>query len=222
MRRRIAVVAVTAALAACGLAGCSGGDDKGPDAAPKATVLQPGRPGEPNKTAVLGPSPATPPADAEVRFVQMMIPHHQQAVEMSVLAPGQASSAKVKALADRIDKGQAGEISVMQSWLKKVGKPTTSGGGGHGGHGGKQSPQASHAGMAGMATPAQMAQLREAKGAAFDKLYLQLMITHHQGALTMVKDVLYKGTDVVVQEMARDVQSTQLAEINRMKDLMEE
>ncbi|KAB2345566.1 DUF305 domain-containing protein [Actinomadura rudentiformis] len=220
MRQRIAVVATAMALAACGLAGCSGGDDKKPDTGQKATVLQPGRPGEPNKTAVIGPSPAKPPTDAEVRFVQMMIPHHQQAVEMSVLAPGQASSAQVKALADRIDKGQAGEISVMQSWLKSVGKSTagTGTGGGHGGHGGKKDP---HAGMPGMATPEQMTQLREAKGAAFDKLYLQLMIVHHQGALTMVKDVLDRGTNVTVQQMARDVQSTQLAEINRMKDLME-
>lgn len=218
MRQRIAVVATAVALAACGLAGCSGGDDKKPDAGQKQTVLQPGRPGEPNKTAVLGPSPAKPPTDAEVRFVQMMIPHHQQAVEMSVLAPGQASNAKVKALADRIDKGQAGEISAMQSWLKSVGKSTAGNGGGHGGHGGRKDP---HAGMPGMATPEQMTQLREAKGAAFDKLYLQLMITHHQGALTMVKDVLDKGTNVTVQEMAKEVQSSQLAEINRMRDLME-
>ncbi|GAA2576485.1 DUF305 domain-containing protein [Actinomadura fulvescens] len=221
MRHRIAVMAATATLAVSGLAGCGGGDDDKPDAGPKQTVLQPGRPGEPNKTALLGPSQAKPPTDAEVKFVQMMIPHHEQAVEMSVLAPKQASSTKVKALADRIDKGQAGEISVMQSWLKRMGKSTAGSGGGHGGHGGHGGKQDPHAGMPGMATPDQMKQLREAQGAAFDKLFLQLMITHHQGALTMVKDVLDKGTDVTVQEMAREVQSTQMAEINRMRDLLE-
>ncbi|MEU5878565.1 DUF305 domain-containing protein [Spirillospora sp. NPDC047279] len=218
MRHRLAVAGVAAVVTACGLAGCSGdGDQK--EAGPKQTVLQPGRPGEPNKTALLGPSPAKPPTDAEVRFFQMMIPHHRQAVEMSVLAPGQAADPKVKALAERIDKAQQVEISAMQSWLKQKGKPTSAGTGGHGGHGAHGGKADAHANMPGMATPAQMAQLREARGAAFDKLFLDLMIVHHQGALTMVKDVFDKGTDVTVQQMARDVMSGQNAEIARMRDL---
>ncbi|WP_433326060.1 DUF305 domain-containing protein [Spirillospora sp. CA-294931] len=217
MRQRIAATIMMAAVAVTGLAGCSQDDKKEPEAGPKRTVIVPGRPGEPNQTKVAGPTKTAPPTAAEIKFVQMMIPHHQQAIEMSTLAPGQASDSQVKSLARRIDAGQAVEISAMQSWLKQnVKTPTT----GHGGHGGPSASPSAHTGMAGMATPQQMTQLKAARGGDFDKLYLNLMITHHQGALTMVKDVVDKGTDVTVQQMARDVQSTQQAEINRMRALL--
>ncbi len=76
--------------------------------------------------------------------------------------------------------------------------------------------------MPGMATPEQMRRLRAARGAEFDRLFLTLMITHHQGALTMVKDVLGKGTDVLIQDLALDVRASQQAEINRMRALAAE
>ncbi|WP_067817203.1 DUF305 domain-containing protein [Actinomadura kijaniata] len=218
MRHRIAVTVATTLLAGAVLSGCSG--DERPAAKPSGTVLVPGKPGEPNRTEPAAPAkaPAKPTA-AEIRFVQMMIPHHEQAQAMSVLAPQQASDRRVKALAKRIDVAQGGEIAAMQSWLRRNNVGTGTGGhGGHGGHGAKPSADP-HANMPGMATPQQMEQLRAARGEAFDKLYLELMITHHQGALTMVKDVLDKGQDVVVQELAREVQSGQLAEIERMRGL---
>ncbi|GAA2458722.1 DUF305 domain-containing protein [Actinomadura vinacea] len=222
MRGRVVPVgmALAAVLAAGALSGCSGDE---PEAAPKSesTVLVPGRPGEPNKTAVRGPASAAPPTAAEIRFVEMMIPHHRQAVEMAGLAPGQAADAKVKSLAHRIGAGQQSEMAAMESWLKKNGRPGASPGGGHGG--GHASPSAaatSHAGMPGMATPEQMGRLRAARGADFDRLFLTLMITHHQGALTMTKDALDKGTNVIVQELARDVQSSQQAEIDRLRTLL--
>lgn len=219
MRLRIAVVAVTSAVAAGLLVGgCSGGDEK--EAGPKATVLVPGRPGEPNKTAVQGPATQPPASAGEIRFVEMMIPHHRQAVEMSALAPKQASSAQVKSLAERIHGGQAAEIASMESMLKqKRGKPGATPSGGHGGHA-SPSTATGHANMPGMATPQQMQQLKAAKGGEFDRLFLTLMITHHQGALTMVKDVLGKGTDVLIQELAMEVRASQQAEIDRMRTLL--
>ncbi|QXJ19680.1 DUF305 domain-containing protein [Actinomadura graeca] len=209
MRHRIAVAGVAVAMAAGGLAGC-GGDD-GHRAAPSRTVLVPGRPGEPNKTRVEGPRKAAPPTAAEVAFVQMMIPHHAQALEMSALAPSRASDRRVRALASRIGAAQKVEIAVMRSWLQQHSEAILKA------HG---RDHRAHAGMPGMATKEQLGRLRDARAAAFDKLYLTLMITHHQGALTMVRNVLDRGTDVAVQEMARDVQSTQTAEIGRMKGLL--
>lgn len=211
MRNRIAVAGAAAVMAAAALAGCSG--DAGSEAAPSRTVLVPGKPGEPNRTEVAGPrEPATPTA-AEVGFVQMMIPHHAQALEMSALAPERASDEQVRSLASRIDAAQKVEIEAMKSWLKRNPKAVLEAHGrNHGAHRTDDMP--------GMATPEQMKQLRDARGAEFDRLYLTLMITHHQGALTMVDDVLGKGTDVVVQELARDVESAQRAEIGRMRDLL--
>jgi uncharacterized protein (DUF305 family) len=220
MRVRIALVAVASVVAAgMLLGGCSGGEER--EAGPKATVLVPGRPGEANKTEVRGPEPVKPPTAEEVRFVQMMIPHHRQALEMSAPAPAQASDQQVKSLADRISAAQKVEIASMEAWLKTNARAASAApSGGHGGHGGASATATSHANMPGMATPEQMRRLKAARGAEFDRLFLTLMITHHQGALTMAKDVLDKGTDVVVQELARDVQAGQGAEINRMRGVL--
>ncbi|TDE22677.1 DUF305 domain-containing protein [Actinomadura sp. 6K520] len=211
MRNRVAVAIAAVAMAAGILSGCS--SDGEPEAAPSKTVLVPGRPGEANKTQVAGPSKPAEPTAAEVTFVQMMIPHHAQALEMSALAPDRAADEKVRSLASRIDTAQKVEIAAMKSWLKQHPNAVLKAHGRN--HGGQ------HADMPGMATPEQLKRLREARGEAFDKLYLDLMIIHHQGALTMVKDVLYKGNDVTVQQLARDVESTQLAEIGRMQDILE-
>ncbi|WP_030171544.1 DUF305 domain-containing protein [Spirillospora albida] len=210
MRHRIAVAAAVVVTAAGVLAGCGGGDE--PAAAPSKTVLVPGRPGEPNKTRLAGPRKAAPPTTAEVRFVQMMIPHHAQALEMSGLAPDRASSGQVRSLAARIGAAQKVEIAAMRSWLDQNPKAVLKAQGGHG---------ARHAAMPGMVTEQQLERLRAARGAEFDRLYLTLMIAHHRGAVTMAKDVLDRGTDVTVQALARDVQSTQLAEIGRMQGLLE-
>ncbi|WP_018655004.1 DUF305 domain-containing protein [Actinomadura flavalba] len=218
MRHRIALAALVTGLltAAGGLTACGGGGD-GAAPEPKGTILVPGRPGEPNRTEVRGPIKPKPVTEAEVRFAQMMIPHHEQALAMSSLAPGQAADGRVKAIASRIEAEQTVEISAMQAWLRgKTPKPAH---GGHGGHGRATAGPQQHAGMAGMATPQQMEQLRAARGEAFDALFLDLMIKHHEGALVMVKDVISKGEDVTIQQLARDVQSGQNAEIARMRAL---
>ncbi|QFG26182.1 DUF305 domain-containing protein [Actinomadura sp. WMMB 499] len=212
MRHRITVAGMAVVLAAGVLAACGGVDE--PEAAPPRTVLVPGRPGEANRTEVAGPREAAQPTADEVEFVQMMIPHHAQALEMSRLAPDRAFDERVRSLASRIDVSQKAEIAMMKSWLDENPKAVLEAHGEN--HGGR------HADMPGMATPEQMERLEEARGAAFDELYLTLMITHHQGALTMVDDVLDKGTDVPIQQLARDVQSGQAAEIGRMRELLAE
>lgn len=212
MRQRIVAGAVVTFVALGGITACSDDDKR---AGPTATVLQPGRPGEPNKTVVAGPTSPAPPTAAEIRFVQMMIPHHQQAVDMSELVPKQAADARVKALASRINLAQAGEIKTMKDWLRRHRKEVLrQGKKGHGHDGSATS------GMPGMATKQQIERLGSARGADFDRLYLTLMIPHHQGALIMTKDVLSNGSDVTVQGLAREVVSSQQPEINRMRDLL--
>ena len=194
-------------LGSVGIAGCAGGDDR---ASGRPSAIVPGRPGEPNRTVPATKASVPPPGPADIRFVEMMVPHHQQALEMAGLAPAQAASTKVKALADRIDAAQTVEISQMRSWLRRHIRSVH-------GHG----SAAEHAmNMPGMATPRQMEQLKKSTGQNFDRLFLTLMITHHQGALTMAQEELTKGTDVLIQEMAEEVVVTQTAEINRMRALL--
>jgi uncharacterized protein (DUF305 family) len=206
-RRATLGIALVCALATGTLAGCSGDDGDRPSAAgPSGSVIVPGRPGEPNKTVPATKGTVAPPGAADIRFVQMMIPHHAQALEMAALVPDRAAGDKVKALADRIDVAQTGEIARMRSWLREHGQSA------HHGHGASSMP--------GMATRQQMAQLKEAAGKDFDRLFLTLMITHHEGALTMAKEELSKGSDVLIQEMAQEVIAGQTAEINRMRALL--
>jgi uncharacterized protein (DUF305 family) len=205
------VVVLSALL---GLTACTSDEPAG--AKPTAPVLQPGKPGESNQT--LSPEeagsarPATPPNDGDVTYVREMIVHHRQAIEMTALVPDRGADGQVKGLASRIADAQGPEIEMMDAWLKKHSKPPVPPAE-HGGHGG-------HADMPGMATPEQMDQLKAAKGADFDKLFLRLMIAHHQGALAMADVVRTKGVDVRVQEMADDVTATQSAEIRRMQGML--
>lgn len=183
------------------------------------SVIVPGKPGE--TAATLSAEDATEqrtdddsPNSADFAYVEKMIPHHRQALEMTALAPERARSTKVKRLADRITAAQQPEIGAMERWLKAQAKKGKRGAGKHG-HGGRHG----HAGMPGMATPAQLKQLRAARGEAFDELFLKLMITHHDGAVAMATDALSQGNNVLVEEMATDVVAQQTSEINRMRGL---
>ncbi|MEO3781904.1 DUF305 domain-containing protein [Actinocorallia sp. B10E7] len=198
--RALAVAALTASL----LSGCSGGD--APVEGPTATMLAPGRPGEPNATVTAGPTAPPAPAEADVTFMRMMIVHHGQAVVMSDLAPTRASDTRVKSLASRIRAAQAGEITLMRDWLRRNKKlPAT-------GH--------DHHSMPGMITPEELETLESSRSTAFDHLYLTLMIRHHEGALTMANTVLATGTDTDTLQLAKDVVATQQAEVNRMRALL--
>ncbi|MFH8519245.1 DUF305 domain-containing protein [Streptomyces gelaticus] len=203
-----AVVSAALALAACD-AGDPGNHTKA-QAGGGPSVVAPGKPGEPARTlsaeeAAKAAGDDTPNS-ADYRYAQMMIQHHAQALELTALVPSRSGSSSVKRLAERITASQQPEIGAMEGWLTH-----------HGGH--RQKSAHDHAAMPGMATPAQLKELREADGAAFDKLFLALMITHHQGAITMATDVLAGGNNVQIEEMAGDVVAQQTVEINRMRTM---
>ncbi|WP_374999547.1 DUF305 domain-containing protein [Aeromicrobium sp. CTD01-1L150] len=208
------------ALFALTVVACGGEDDR-PEV--DGTVLQPDRPGDPVEE--LDEAPDIEPAeanDADVHFAQMMIPHHAQALEMSELAPQAGGSEKVKTLADRIEGAQRPEILYLAGWLEDLGHQAPTRQQIEDGdlpkahdHGGGDGPR-----MEGMATDAQMKALAEARGVDFDTLFLQLMIRHHEGALTMVSDVLRDGSEQQLNKLAGGISSDQQAEITRMKEIL--
>ncbi|GAA4566291.1 DUF305 domain-containing protein [Planotetraspora kaengkrachanensis] len=152
------------------------------------------------------PSPSANAAD--VLFMQDMIVHHRQALDMSDLAPTRAASDGVKRMAARINDTQGPEISAMTHWLEQQGQRLP-----------EHHQLEEHHDMPGMATPEQLDALRKATGADFDRLFVQLMIAHHMGAITMAADEMEKGSHVTVQELAQDISVTQTAEVNRLRQL---
>ncbi|MFF5160999.1 DUF305 domain-containing protein [Streptomyces sp. NPDC000348] len=217
--RRASRVSVAAAgltaLAVLGLVGCdSGTDGTGSAAGSGPSVIAPGGPGEANRTLSAEEARRQrveddSPNSADVSYARMMIQHHAQALEMTGLVPDRAGSSKIVKLAERIAAAQQPEIEAMKGWLKSHGRAERDDGHGH-----------DHATMPGMATQAQLKQLRAADGTAFDQLFLTLMITHHQGAITMATDLKGQGNNIRMEEMADDVVAQQTSEINRMRDLM--
>lgn len=211
-RRRAVAAAVVSALAVLALAACESGQDKGAPEGKSSTgtVVAPGKPGEPAKR--ISPEeaakllPDETPNSADFTYVQMMVVHHRQALTMTALAPQRAASPQVKKVAERIAAAQKPEIDAMEGWLKNNGGPRE-----QAGH--------DHHSMPGMATEAQLKELGAAKGEAFDELFLKLMVTHHEGAVTMAAEVLSEGNNVLVEEMANDVIAQQTAEIGRMRGL---
>lgn len=204
MRAALLVVIGTAALT---LAGCAGGPVN-PSARSTAPVIAPGKPGEaartlnPSEAVTAVPSPTANAAD--VLFMQDMIVHHRQALDMSTAASTRAASDQVKRMASRIKSTQGPEINAMIRWLRQQGQRVPD-------------HHAEHHAMPGMATAEQLAALNAASGAAFDRLYLQLMIAHHMGAITMAAEELEKGSHVTVQELAQDISVSQTAEVNRLR-----
>lgn len=171
--------------------------------AEEPTVIVPGGPGQPAKTVPASEASAARQAfnEADVRYVRMMITHHQQALDMTALVPTRAARDDVKAIASRIADTQGPDIKAMQAWLTKVKAPSHE----------MTDP------MPGMATPDQLAALKATTGAEFDGTFLRLMIAHHEGALKMATELLQTGSDIFVEEMAQDVLVTQQKEIAQMK-----
>lgn len=205
----LAVLALTLALGACDSGPSSDADAKSVKAT-GPSVIAPGLPGEAART--LSPEeakaqlPDDSPNSADLAYARMMIEHHAQAIEITELVPQRAESRPVKLLAERIAAAQRPEISAMQGWLKDNG-------------GDDKATGHAHEPMPGMATEAQLAKLRAAKGKAFDELFLTVMITHHEGAVTMATDVKGQGNNVRIEEMADDVIAQQTTEINRMREM---
>jgi len=183
-----------------------------------APIVQPGAPGQPSQT--LDADTALAIADssyssADVHFMQGMILHHHQALVMSRLASDRTNNENVLDLAGRIDVSQEDEITLMQDWLKErsemVPDPTNH----HSGH-------MVH-GMVGMATKEQMTNLANSKSIDFDELFLSLMITHHDGAIKMVKELRDQpgsAYDPLLNEFVSDVANDQAVEIERMNELL--
>jgi uncharacterized protein (DUF305 family) len=206
--------------------------------AAKPVAVQPGAPGAPSK--VLPPStrailPARSPAD--VAFMQGMIMHHEQAVEMTALIPSHTHNKELRSLGARISSSQSDEIKLMKRWLAARGEsvpenmPDMSGLDMPGMDPGMDMDmdmphEASHPAMAlmpGMLTPQQMEALRHSSGAEFDRLFLVGMIQHHKGALTMVKDLFDTagaGQDAELFNFATDADNSQRAEIRIMQAML--
>ncbi|MET7453074.1 DUF305 domain-containing protein [Streptomyces sp. NPDC005574] len=204
-------MAALAAVAVLGVSGCDSSSDANPPAASGPSVLVPGRPGEANRTlsaadAAEQRADDDSPNAADLSYARRMIEHHTQALEMTELVPDRAESAKLKRLAERIAAAQGPEIDGMRGWLRTYGEDES--GGGH-----------THSAMPGMATEAQLGALRAARGKAFDALFLKLMVTHHEGALTMAAEVKGQGNNIRIEEMADDVVAQQTSEITRMREM---
>ena len=186
-------------------------------------VVQPGAPGMPSKTLPASTRPELPPrSQADVDFMQGMIMHHSQAVEMTALIASHTENKDVRLLGAKISSSQSDEIKFMQRWLAAHGESISMAMSGMPDMDMSGQPMAP---MPGMLTPEQMEALRNAKGAEFDHLFLTGMIQHHNGALIMVKDLFDTagaGQDADLFNFATDADNTQRAEIRIMKSMLEE
>jgi uncharacterized protein (DUF305 family) len=183
------------------------------EAAKPVNIVQPGAPGQSSR--VIGADEAADLSRvaytaADVKFMQGMISHHAQALEMTALLRKQSESADMAKLGLRIELSQADEIDMMQTWLRARGEEATDVHAHHM-HGASLMP--------GMLTPEEMSRLGEAKGVPFDRLFLELMIKHHDGALIMVEDLLSQpgaGQDSDIFAFLSDITADQSMEIARM------
>ncbi|MDF3142493.1 MULTISPECIES: DUF305 domain-containing protein [unclassified Streptomyces] len=150
--------------------------------------------------------------DQDVSFAQDMIPHHRQAIQMSRMAAGQASSAEVKDLAARIEKAQDPEIETMSGWLESWGEdvPSSMPGMDHSGS----------SGMPGMMDTEDMDELMKASGKGFDTMFLTMMVEHHEGAVEMATTEKEKGQYGPAKKLADDIITAQNAEIEEMNKLL--
>ena len=180
-------------------------------------VVQPGAPGQPTRTLPSSTRATLPPdSPADVQFMQGMIKHHAQAVEMTALIDSRTKNKELHSLGARISRSQSDEINFMKRWLAARGEPIS--------HTMPHMHGPNHQMlMPGMLTAKQMNALRKAKGEQFDRLFLKGMIQHHNGALIMVKelfDTAGAGQDAEVFNFASDVDSGQRAEIRVMQTML--
>jgi uncharacterized protein (DUF305 family) len=188
----------------------------------KPVVVQPGAPGEPSRTLPPSTRATLPPrSHADVEFMQGMIMHHLQAVEMTALIASHTENKDLQLLGARISSSQSDEIKFMKRWLAARGEKISLTTRGMPGMDMSREPMAL---MPGMLTPGQMEVLRKAKGTGFDRLFLEGMIQHHNGALTMVKDLFDTagaGQDAELFNFATDADNSQRAEIRIMQTMLE-
>jgi len=207
-------------VAASALTGLSYPEHAQQNAPSAPVVVQPGAPGKPSKKLPSSTTGKLPPrSQAEVDFMQGMIMHHAQAVEMTALISSHTENKDLRLLGARISSSQSSEINFMKRWLAARGEPLSMAMPDMKNMSGHSMPL-----MPGMLTPEQMAALRKAKGDEFDHLFLTGMIQHHNGALTMVKDLFDTagaGQDAELFNFATDVDTGQRAEIRIMQGMLE-
>lgn len=202
----IATVAVAGTAAAIALAACSPPSQHDSTLPPTSSSMPMSGHDMPGMSGTSTAPAAATFNDADVMFLQMMYPHHAQAVEMAKLVPTRSQNQQVKDLAAAIEKAQAPEMQQMTTLLADFGKPAPS-------------ATMSHS-MPGLMTPQQMTELTGLSGAAFDKMWLQMMVEHHQGAITMAGDELKNGTNADAKKMAESIVTTQQAEITTMNGML--
>lgn len=214
------VLAVVVTTAACSDAPAAQPAPSPSSSRPTSDVPEqvPGAPGEDSSTRDPSVEVGQPSAEHDdVAFMQMMVLHHRQALEMTALVPGRAAEQQVRDIAARIEAAQAPEILVMAQWLteRSIDVP-----------GVREDPavydhaQHGHAGMVGMLTDDELDELGDAEGAAFDRLFLAGMISHHAGAIEMAQQVLLHGADLRVNQLATDIVAEQSAEIGRLQRIL--
>ena len=202
----LATVAVAGTAAAIALAACSPPSQHDSTLPPTSSSMPMSGHDMPGMSGTSTAPAAATFNDADVMFLQMMYPHHAQAVEMAKLVPTRSQNQQVKDLAAAIEKAQAPEMQQMTTLLAGFGKPAPS-------------ATMSHS-MPGLMTPQQMTELTGLSGAAFDKMWLQMMVEHHQGAITMAGDELKSGTNADAKKMAESIVTTQQAEITTMNGML--
>jgi uncharacterized protein (DUF305 family) len=219
-RRVAALLIISAMTVSCRTAGVQparSAAQAAPAAAAAPPIVQPGAPGQPSRVISADKASDLSQVEytgADIKFMQGMIGHHAQALEMVELLKTRGASDDLKKLALRIELSQDDEINMMQRWLEVRGQQVPNRNAMHM-HGATLMP--------GMLTPDEMKQLTDAKGAAFDRLFLQGMIKHHGGALAMVADLL--ATPGAAQEsdvfaFVSDVEADQRMEIDRMGTML--
>ncbi|MFC4605686.1 DUF305 domain-containing protein [Rhodococcus kronopolitis] len=215
-RTKTATMIAAAAAAVALLAGCAN-DGTGPE---HTTEHQPAA----TSTAASASTPADSASAhnaADVMWVQMMIPHHQQAVEMAEMVPDRSTNPELVALAAQIEAAQGPEIEQMTGWLKDWNAAATDSampGMDHSMPGTDSAmPGMDHGGMM---TAEQMTQLDESTGAAFDQAWLEMMIEHHVGAVDSSQEILTDGQSAQVKELAQSIIDGQQAEITQMKAML--
>jgi uncharacterized protein (DUF305 family) len=217
MWRSVPVLLAAAVAAACGAAAT-----QAPEAGPR--VVSPGAPGEAGRVLDAAEAAAATRQQprhtaADVRFMQHMIVHHQQAVEMTALVEARTQNPAIRTLARRIELSQDDELALMRRWLESRNEPLVDPHLGHAGHAG----HGAGAAMPGMLTAEEMARLRASQGAEFDRLFLESMIMHHEGALVMVEELFATdgaGQEVEIYQFASHVDSDQRMEIERMRRML--
>lgn len=217
LSRRLAAVS-SAAVLSLSLAACGGDDTAATDPGAGASASAPSQSDSAEGSVTAGVSEEH--NEADTTFVQGMIPHHRQAVMMSELALDRAESPEVMALAEQINAAQGPEIDTMTGMLEvwgeeipedmPMGETEDMEGMDHGGM----------EGMSGMMTPEQMGDLESQQGAAFDRMFLEMMVEHHTGAIEMAQTQQADGENPEAIELAGQIESSQTEEIEEMQEVL--